>query len=101
MRWFWRLGWLFSAAGRAEIKALFLALRDPRAPLAARTVALLALIYVVWPFDAIPDIIPVFGWLDDLVLAPLLMWAAARFIPAEVMATAREAVRRRSSMRTR
>jgi uncharacterized membrane protein YkvA (DUF1232 family) len=28
--------------------------------------ALLAVAYVVSPVDAIPDVIPVFGWLDDI-----------------------------------
>jgi len=57
--------------------------------------ALLALVYVVWPFDLVPDVIPVLGWLDDLVIGPLLLWAAAKAIPADVMAAARDAVRRR------
>jgi uncharacterized membrane protein YkvA (DUF1232 family) len=90
-----RFGWLFSAAGRAEIRALFVALRDPRAPFAARAFAVLALIYVLWPFDLVPDVIPVLGWLDDLAIAPLLLWLAAKFIPGEVMAAARAAVARR------
>ena len=96
-----RLGWLFTAAGRAEIKALFLALKDSRAPLVARAFALLALVYVVWPFDLVPDAIPVLGWLDDLALAPLLMWLAAKFIPGDVMGAARDAVRRRQRMAPR
>ena len=28
---------------------------------------ILALIYLIWPFDAVPDIIPVVGFADDLV----------------------------------
>ena len=96
MLWLARFRWLFTAAGRAEIKALFFALKDPRAPFAARGLALLALVYVVWPFDLVPDVIPVLGWLDDLTIGPLLLWAAAKVIPADVMASARDAVRRRS-----
>ena len=95
LRFFRRFTWLFTAAGRAEVIALFYALKDNRAPFAARGLALLALVYIVWPFDVIPDVIPVLGWLDDLTIGPLLMWAAAKFIPSDVMATAREAVRRR------
>ena len=95
LRWLATIRWLFTAAGRAEIRALLLALRDARAPFAARALALLALLYVVWPFDLIPDVIPVLGWLDDLAIGPLLMWAASRMIPAEVMQAAREAVRRK------
>ncbi|MEO8134978.1 MAG: DUF1232 domain-containing protein [Betaproteobacteria bacterium] len=99
LRWLRRFGWLFTAAGRAEVKALFFALQDPRATLAARAIALLALVYALWPFDLVPDVIPVLGWLDDLLIAPLLMWAARKFIPDDVMANAREAVRRRKSTR--
>lgn len=97
IRFLGRFRWLFTAAGRAEVRALVLALMDSRAPLPARALAILALVYVVWPFDVIPDVIPVLGWLDDLVAGPLLMWAAARFIPADVMQTARDAVRRRQT----
>ena len=95
LRWLTRFRWLFTKAGRAEIKALLFALVDSRAPLTARAFAILALVYVVWPFDVGPDVIPVLGWLDDLVVGPLLMWAAARFIPDDVMQAARDAVRRR------
>jgi uncharacterized membrane protein YkvA (DUF1232 family) len=95
LRWLRKFGWLFTAAGRAEIHALFVALRDPRAPFAARGFALLALIYVLWPFDLVSDVVPVLGWLDDLTIGPLLLWVAAKAIPGDVMQTAREAVRRK------
>ena len=97
LRFFTRFRWLFTQAGRAEIKALLFALVDSRAPLVARAFAILALVYVVWPFDVVPDVIPVLGWLDDLVVGPLLMWLAARFIPDDVMQAARDAVRRRQA----
>ena len=28
---------------------------------------ILALIYLIWPFDIVPDIIPVVGFMDDLI----------------------------------
>ena len=97
LRFFRRFTWFFTAAGRAEVKALFYALIDSRAPFAARGLALLALIYIIWPFDVVPDVIPVLGWLDDLTIGPLLMWAASKFIPADVMDKARDAVRRKQA----
>jgi len=35
---------------------------------------LLALIYLISPVDAIPDILPGVGWLDDLVVLGVLAW---------------------------
>ncbi len=40
---------------------------------------LLALAYVVMPVDAVPDVIPVVGWLDDLgvvAIASAFLWRA-------------------------
>ena len=39
---------------------------DKRTPLAPKVVAVLALLYLIWPIDLFPDFIPLFGWLDDL-----------------------------------
>jgi hypothetical protein len=35
---------------------------------------LLGLVYVVSPIDAIPDLIPGVGWLDDLLVLGFLVW---------------------------
>lgn len=34
----------------------------------------LVLIYVVSPVDAVPDVIPIIGWLDDILLLGLLIY---------------------------
>lgn len=83
--------WLRSRARllKAETLALLLALRDPRTPLIAKLVVVLAVAYALSPIDLIPDFIPVLGWLDDLVLLPLLIWLALRLTPPEVMADSR------------
>jgi uncharacterized membrane protein YkvA (DUF1232 family) len=44
-------------------------LTDERAPTLPRVVAVLAVLYVLLPIDAIPDVIPILGWLDDLGIA--------------------------------
>jgi uncharacterized membrane protein YkvA (DUF1232 family) len=40
--------------------------RDPRVPLWRRLAGLFAVIYFVSPVDALPDFLPLLGWLDDV-----------------------------------
>jgi uncharacterized membrane protein YkvA (DUF1232 family) len=40
--------------------------RDPRVSLWRKLAGVLAVLYFVSPVDALPDFIPVLGWLDDL-----------------------------------
>ncbi|PTL81502.1 hypothetical protein DAT35_21280 [Vitiosangium sp. GDMCC 1.1324] len=54
--------------------------RDPRVPLWRRLAGLFAVIYFVCPVDAIPDFLPVLGWLDDIGV----LSAAAFFVVREV-----------------
>ncbi len=68
--------------------ALLFAYRDPRTPVLARVVAACVVAYAFSPIDLIPDIIPVLGYLDDLVLIPLGVALAIRLIPAPVWADA-------------
>ena len=46
-------------------------------------------IYLVSPFDLIPDFIPIAGWLDDLVIVPFLLTLAERSLPPRVRDRAR------------
>jgi uncharacterized membrane protein YkvA (DUF1232 family) len=45
---------------------------------------LLILIYAVSPIDLIPDFIPIFGMLDDIILIPLGVIIAMKIIPQSV-----------------
>jgi uncharacterized membrane protein YkvA (DUF1232 family) len=54
--------------------------RDPRVATWRKLAGLFAVLYFVSPVDAIPDFIPVFGWLDDLGV----LSAAAFFMVREV-----------------
>ena len=61
--------------GRA--RALVRYFRDPAASFVGKLFVMLALVYVISPADAIPDVIPVIGWLDDIGvmgLAVAWMW---------------------------
>jgi uncharacterized membrane protein YkvA (DUF1232 family) len=41
-------------------------LRDGRVPLWKKLAGLFAVVYFLSPVDAIPDLLPILGWLDDL-----------------------------------
>jgi uncharacterized membrane protein YkvA (DUF1232 family) len=75
---------------RHETYALYLAGRDPRTPWYAKALALAIAAYAASPIDLIPDFIPVLGYLDDLILVPAGIWLVLKWIPAEVMAEARQ-----------
>ncbi len=70
--------------------ALFLAARDPRVSWKVKGLALLVAAYVLSPIDLIPDVIPVLGILDELILLPLAVGLAVRWIDPGVMAALRE-----------
>jgi len=69
---------------KKEILILFFGLRDKRTTKWAKLPAILAIIYLLSPIDLIPDFIPFFGYLDDIVIVPLLLNAAIRLLPADV-----------------
>lgn len=74
-------------AGRIthDIKVVWLAARDPRVPPFAKLLAGAVAAYVLSPVDLIPDFIPVLGYLDDLILAPLGILAVLAMIPRDVL----------------
>jgi uncharacterized membrane protein YkvA (DUF1232 family) len=75
---------------KRDVHALYLASRDPRVPWYGKAFAVLVAAYALSPIDLIPDFIPLLGFLDDVILLPLGIWAVIRLIPADVMAEHRE-----------
>ncbi|MCA3270806.1 MAG: DUF1232 domain-containing protein [Roseomonas sp.] len=69
--------------------ALYVAARDPRTPWLAKLLALVVAAYALSPIDLIPDVIPVLGFLDELILLPIAIALIARLIPADIMAESR------------
>lgn len=66
--------------------ALYLAYRDPRTPWYAKLWIAAVTFYAFSPIDLIPDVIPVLGYLDDLILVPAGVAIALKMVPADVMA---------------
>jgi uncharacterized membrane protein YkvA (DUF1232 family) len=69
---------------KKEILILYFGLQDRRTTLVAKLPALLSVIYLFSPIDLIPDFIPFFGYIDDIVIVPLLLNLAIKLLPLEV-----------------
>jgi len=65
-------------------------LRNPRTPRVSKVLLGVAIAYAVSPIDLIPDFIPVIGYLDDLIILPLLILVAIRLIPRSVIMECRQ-----------
>ena len=70
---------------KTDIPALFLALKDKDTPILAKIFAGITVVYALSPVDLVPDFIPVLGYLDDVILLPMLVALTIRFIPKDVL----------------
>lgn len=66
---------------KLQLFILYQAIQDERLPWYLRVIPWLVLAYALSPIDLIPDFIPVLGYLDDLLLLPLGIILALKFIP--------------------
>ncbi len=66
---------------KKEIMILYYAFADKRTPWLAKVPALFSVIYLLSPIDLIPDFIPFLGYVDDLVVVPLLLNLSIRLLP--------------------
>lgn len=69
-------------------------MRDPRVPLWTKIVPIAALLYIVSPFDFIPDVIPGLGQLDDLGILLISMRLMESISPEMVVAEYRRRLNR-------
>ena len=70
---------------KTDIPAIFLALKDKDSSIAAKLFAGITVVYALSPIDLVPDFIPVLGYLDDVILLPMLVALTIKFIPKNVM----------------
>ena len=58
---------------------------DPRVPRRAKAAIVIALVWVISPIDLIPELLPIIGPLDDVIVVALAFRYAARRVPREVL----------------
>jgi uncharacterized membrane protein YkvA (DUF1232 family) len=83
-------------AGRAwarrikrDAMTLWFAKSHPQTPIGAKALGVFVVAYALSTVDLIPDFVPVLGYLDDVVLLPVLIWLAVRMLPPGVLAECR------------
>ncbi len=58
-----------------------------------KALAILAVLYLLWPLDLVPDIAPLLGWLDDIGLVGIAGWylnhATAKYLDAKAKGSPR------------
>lgn len=78
---------------RGDARHLWFALRHPQAPSWLKWGTAAIVVYLFSPIDLIPDVIPFFGFVDDLVLVPMAIRALLKRLPPEF---AKSAAKRRT-----
>jgi uncharacterized membrane protein YkvA (DUF1232 family) len=64
---------------RRELGVLWRAFMAPETPMHLKVLMLAVPLYLLSPIDLIPDVIPFLGWVDDLVVIPMLVsWIVGR-----------------------
>lgn len=81
-----RCTWKARADGlKREVRTLAIVWGHPRVRWYTKALAGLVVAYAVSPIDLIPDFIPVLGYLDDLLIAPIGIWLVLKTVPTEVV----------------
>lgn len=86
------IDWLKSRAAslKQQITALYLAFKRRDTPVLAKIIVGITVCYALSPIDLIPDFIPVLGFLDDVLILPLLITLAIKLIPKTILEECRK-----------
>lgn len=77
-------GWI-----QRELRLYRLLMKDSRTPRVARWFLAAAVAYALTPFDLLPNLIPIIGFVDDLIIVPVLVCLAFRNIPKTLVLESR------------
>ncbi|HYF17268.1 MAG TPA: YkvA family protein [Ramlibacter sp.] len=91
----WKRLTLLWTVVRGDARTLWFALRHPAAPGWLKLGVGLIGLYLFSPIDIIPEFVPFFGVMDDLVLVPFAIRWLLKRLPPEIAAAARGRAARR------
>ena len=86
---------------KTDIPALLIALKDKKTPFIAKILVCIIMIYACSPIDLIPDFIPVFGYLDDIIILPVLVMITIKLIPIYILNRCREEAKTKDVVKKR
>lgn len=69
---------------KMQVAVLYQVNKHPKTPRFAKILVIIALGYALSPIDLIPDFIPILGYIDDLIILPILIFCAVKLIPSDV-----------------
>lgn len=75
---------------KRDIPAVFLALKRKDTPILAKIFGAVTVGYALSPINLIPDFVPGLGYLDDVILLPLLVTLTLKFIPKNIFDECRQ-----------
>ncbi len=82
MKWFGR----FFRFVQADALVMLAALMNRRTPLKVKGIAALAVLYLFIPIDILPDMVPLAGLLDDVIVIPAILGTALNLLPPGIRA---------------
>lgn len=68
-----------------QLRVHNLIMRHAETPIQSKILLGLALGYAISPIGLIPDFIPIIGYVDDIIIVPILMVLAVRMVPPSVV----------------
>jgi len=74
---------------KKDIPVIYYALKNKETPMLAKILAGITVGYALSPIDLIPDFIPILGYLDDILILPVLISFTLKCIPREILETCR------------
>lgn len=78
----------------SEIPAIFIAIKRKDTSLLAKLFGGITIVYALSPVDLIPDFIPILGYLDDVIILPILVIVTKIFISTDIMVESRKSAKK-------
>lgn len=84
---------------KKQIKIIYFVYLDQAASKWVKILIFITLAYALSPIDLIPDFIPILGYLDDLIILPLMILLVLKLVDSETIDRARQKAEQNESLK--